>query len=297
MNSQPFFTVVIPTYNRADFLPKTIKTLLVQSFTDFEIIVVDDGSTDNTSEVMRTIMEQDVRVQYHPKKNEERAVAPNTGAGLAKGQYINFFDSDDLAYTHHLQTAYNTIQKHPNLAYFHLGYDVKSPEGEVLNTVNNLPTELNKTLIEGNMLSCNGVFIRKDVALQYPFTPDRALSASEDYELWLRLASRYTLYHENEVTSTVVNHEMRSVLSINLEKLIKRLELLETYLRKDDVFLQKYGKQLSKLRSNNCTYIALHLALTKKHRWQTLKFLLKSLGISLQVLGTRRFYATLKHLL
>lgn len=295
MDTTPFFTLVIPTYNRANFLPKTIASLLTQTFTDFEIIVVDDGSTDDTAEVMRNI--QDARVLYHQKKNEERAVARNAGANMARGTYINFFDSDDLAYPNHLQTAYNTIQslKNENLQFFHLGYDVKTPGGDILNVVNNLPAQLNDALIFGNMLSCNGVFLKKEIALQYPFTTDRALSASEDYELWLRLASRFTLYHNNIVTSTVVNHEMRSVLIVQLDKLTHRLQLLETYLLKDAIFVEKYKKHLSALRSNNCTYIALHLALTKKNRLKTLQYLLKSLRISWQVLGTRRFYATLKH--
>jgi glycosyltransferase involved in cell wall biosynthesis len=293
MNPNPFFTLVIPTYNRADFLPKTINSLLAQTFTDFEIIVVDDGSTDNTAEVLQGI--QDTRVHYQPKKNEERAVARNTGANSARGKYINFFDSDDIAYPNHLQTAYDTIQKLQNPEFFHLGYDIKTPEGEVIKIVNNLPETLNHKLIFGNTLSCNGVFIRREIALQYPFTPDRALSASEDYELWLRLSSRYTLYHNNTITSSVINHEMRSVLTVNLEKLSSRMRLLESYLQKDSVFLEKYGRYLPTFKSDNCTYIALHLALTKKNRWQTIKYLLKSLRISLQVLRTRRFYAAIKH--
>jgi glycosyltransferase involved in cell wall biosynthesis len=293
MNPEPYFTIVIPTYNRADFLPKTIETLLNQSFTNFEIIVVDDGSTDNTAEVMRKI--EDSRVIYHPKKNEERAVARNTGAKMARGKYINFFDSDDLAYTHHLQTAYNTIEKLQNPEFFHLSYDIKTPEGDIIREVNQLPDQLNQMLIHGNTLSCNGVFIRKDIALNFPFTPDRALSASEDYELWLRLSSRFTLHHNNTMTTSVINHEMRSVLTVNLEKLSSRMRLLESYLQKDTVFMEKYGKYLPTFKSDNCTYIALHLALTKKNRIQTIRYLIKSLTISLQVLKTRRFYATIKH--
>lgn len=295
MSPEPYFTIVIPTYNRAAFIAQTIQSVLSQSFSNFEVIVVDDGSTDLTAEIVSTI--NDPRLSYHPKENEERAVARNTGAALAKGKYINFFDSDDLLYENHLAVALETIERHDQPEFFHLAYDIKDPQDRLIKKVNEFKGELNAQLIHGNVLSCNGVFLRKDIALKYPFNPDRQLSASEDYELWMRLASRYTLYYNNTITSTVVNHEMRSVLTVNKEKLLKRISLFEKYLFADAAFRQKFKAAIPIIRADNCTYIALHLALTKKYRWEVVKYLFRALGIHWGVLKKRRFYATLKHLI
>ncbi|MBK7856746.1 MAG: glycosyltransferase family 2 protein [Bacteroidetes bacterium] len=103
-----FFSFVIPTYNRASLIGKTIQTLLNQSYQNFEVIVVDDGSTDNSEEVVNAF--DPSKVSFHKIPNCERGAARNYGAKISKGDYINFFDSDDLAYPHHLQTALDLIQ-------------------------------------------------------------------------------------------------------------------------------------------------------------------------------------------
>jgi glycosyltransferase involved in cell wall biosynthesis len=295
MQTDPFFTVVIPTYNRADFISKSITSALAQRFQDFEIIVVDDGSTDHTEEVVKSIKSD--KITYHKKKNEERAVARNTGARLGKGKYVNFFDSDDLLYPNHLEEAHRVIQEHGEPEFFHLGYDVKDPEGNLLSTMNTLEGNLNDRLIKGNFLSCNGVFVRRDIALKHPFNTDRDLSASEDYELWLRLAARYPLRFSNTVTSTVVNHELRSVLVINRDKLIKRQNLFIKYLWEDQVARKKYQKYKGLVLAEVYTYIALHLAITKKHRGDVIEYLTRSVFTRPATLGTRRFWATLKNLI
>ena len=205
---EPFFSVVIPTFNRAHLIGKTLDTFFQQTFFSFEIIVVDDGSTDNTDEVLAPYC-MDSRVQYHKKKNEERGVARNYGARLAKGMYVNFFDSDDLAYPNHLEVAYGCTKKWNSPEVFHLGYDMRTPDGHRWVIKNNLPPTVNDQLINGNHLSCNGVFIRRDMAMQHPFSQDRSLSASEDYALWLHLAARFPLHCCNTITSTIIDHEAR----------------------------------------------------------------------------------------
>ena len=78
------FSIVVPTYNREKFIVKTIQSLLNQTYNNFELLIIDDGSTDNTEKVVREI--EDQRIQYHQKENGERGAARNYGAKLAKGK-------------------------------------------------------------------------------------------------------------------------------------------------------------------------------------------------------------------
>src|SRR6476661_7993594 len=95
------FSVIIPTYNRAQIVRDTIMTVLNQTYRDFEIIVVDDGSTDETQKTVDSIT--DNRLRYFYKTNEERSVARNFGADKANGEYLIFLDSDDRFEINHLQ--------------------------------------------------------------------------------------------------------------------------------------------------------------------------------------------------
>ncbi|MBK6521010.1 MAG: hypothetical protein IPG08_01025 [Sphingobacteriaceae bacterium] len=89
-------------------------------------------------------------------------------------------------------------------------------------------TLANGVLINGNVLSCNGVFLKKEIALQFPFNESRKLSVSEDWDLWLRLSARYKIHLIGVVTSYIVDHEERSVMSFNEQKLLDRMhELLK----------------------------------------------------------------------
>ena len=173
--ADPFISLVVPTYNRAGYIVKTLATLLAQDYDAYEIIVVDDGSTDNTEAAVAAIGNS--RIRYHKKQNAERGAARNYGARLATGQYVNFFDSDDLAYPNHLREAAKVIAALGNPEIFHLGYDIKDADGNLERTVGSLPSSVNAVLIDGNHLSCNGVFVSRDIFLALPFSENRSLSA------------------------------------------------------------------------------------------------------------------------
>src|SRR5262245_63041093 len=219
------FSVIIPTYNRAALIEKTIRSVLDQREGEFEVIVIDDGGTDDTGEVIAAI--GDSRIRYHHKQNEERAAARNVGTALASGDYVTFLDSDDLFYKDHLRHAAEMIEKRERPEWFHLGYEIANDEGNRIRPSGTLPEIANELLTDGNFLSCRGVFIRRDIALKHPFNEDRALSGTEDYELWLRLASRYPLYCDRRITSAIVQHDRRSVINTSRDDLFTRIELLE----------------------------------------------------------------------
>ena len=287
------FSIVIPTYNRAGFIDKTIHSLLKQSYFNFEILVVDDGSTDNTEEVVKSI--NDSRIFYFKKENAERGAARNFGAKKATGDFINFFDSDDIAYNNHLQTAFETISNNKDTSIFHLGFDIKTPEGDLVRTPSSI-SNINKQLINGNVMSCNGVFIKKEIALQNPFSEIRELSASEDYLLWLQLSAQYPIIKNNTVTSTIIEHDQRSVLSINKKALIKRKELMLKMALEDNRINLFYKKNINKLKLNTYSYISLHLIMAKEKK-EGFKYLKKSVLTDYSYLFQKRFYASVKHLL
>lgn len=290
MQTNLHFSIVIPTYNRASFIQKTIQSVLDQTYQNFEVIIVDDGSTDNTEEIVASI--KDSRLTYFKKKNEERARARNFGANLAKGKYVNFLDSDDTLYPTHLSQALKMIEINDFPEIFHLNFDIYHVASNKAVPAKDIHGNLNLSLVKkGNLLSCNGVFLRNDIAKKFPFNEDIALSASEDYELWLRLAARYKIHHSNVITSSVVNHELRSVLNFKKELLAKRLYLFLHYISQDEEFNRMYGNYKSLLTSYANSYISLHIALTGKDKVASVKYLLKALSSNMNVIFTKRFYS------
>ena len=110
MSENPSVSVVIATYNRADLLPETVDSVLNQRFQNFELIVVDDGSTDDTREVLRRYQP---RVRYLYQENRGPSAARNLGVRHAKGAWIAIQDSDDLCAPEHLAALYGYVQSHP----------------------------------------------------------------------------------------------------------------------------------------------------------------------------------------
>jgi len=112
MCRSPFFSIIIPTYNRAHTIRRPIDSIIAQTFTDLELVIVDDGSTDDTKSIVDSY--RDARIRYVWQENQERSVARNHGIKLAKGEWICFQDSDDEYSPVHLQVLYDGIKKHPD---------------------------------------------------------------------------------------------------------------------------------------------------------------------------------------
>lgn len=289
-----FFSIVIPTYNRANLIETTIKSLLNQSYTNFEIIVVDDGSTDNTVEIVNKIVS--AKISFYKIKNSERGFARNFGAKKAKGNYINFFDSDDIALENHLEIANQMVLKYNNPEIFHLNYVVRNVKTGAEKKKQWNEETVNNNLWKGNSLSCNGVFIKKEVSLQFPFNESRELSVSEDWELWLRLSARFNIYLSPIITSVIIDHDERSVMNYNEIKLLARKNALLKGLENDVVFMNKYCGLLKKIDAHMYSYISLHAILSGK-KSKGLKYLLHALKLNPMELFSIRFLAICKHLL
>ena len=295
--SEILFSIVVPTYNRAHLITSTIESLTKQDYTNFEIIIVDDGSTDNTAEVIAPFL-SDARISYYKKNNAERAAARNFGAAKAKGEYVNFFDSDDIALSNHLKVANHLVQEKQQPEWFHLAYAWAEIDHSIRNKVNNFKGEtLNNIICDGNPLSCNGVFIRKDKILENRFNEKRELSASEDYDLWLRLAARFPLYYSNEVTSLIIDHDARSVRAMNPQKIIDRLNIFTNSVKSDEQIQKVFSNKLNTIQMFADLYIAVHLAPQPKYKLDSIKYLIKTIFTDISVLKTKAFYATIKNII
>ena len=288
------FSVIIPTHNRASFIAKTILSVLNQTYENFELILVDDGSTDNTEEIVNSI--KDERIKYFKIPNSERGAARNFGMGKSKGDYITFLDSDDYFYVSYLKNARESLLKFDSPAFFHLGYEVRNSNAKLMFKIDFLKSDTSGFIFKGNPLSCMGVFLRKDVAEKFHFNEDRQLSGSEDWELWLRIIANYGIKIDNRVSACLVQHEERSVLHFNEEKLYKRKELALKYAFQDTVVQEKFKKNYRQIDAYADGYIALHLLLSGKNI-NSLKYISKSIfGYPLSVFS-RRFLVFNKYFL
>ena len=113
----PFFSVVIPTYNRSDFLKSAVASVLSQTCIDFELLIVDDGSTDKTPSLVAGY--QDARIVYVPQSHQGVSAARNAGIRASRGPWIAFLDSDDCFAPDKLTRAREYINKFPNFSVFH----------------------------------------------------------------------------------------------------------------------------------------------------------------------------------
>ena len=225
-----FFTVVIPTYNRAGFIADTIRSVLAQTFTAFEIVVVDDGSKDNTAEVVRQFV--DPRVQYHFKENGERGMARNYGLARAQGEYVLFLDSDDLLHPNHLATLHSAIQEQNQPNFIATKFDFNRNGQRSASDLAPLPAGHYglEFFLQGNAMACNICVRRQNPGLKL-FEEDRSFAAVEDWMFMLENTQVDTVYLVDAVTLTMNDHDGRSMRADN-SGLVRRLELAATWMQR-----------------------------------------------------------------
>lgn len=199
-------SVIVPTYNRCRFLLETVESILQQKFRDFELIVVDDGSTDETQEVLKPYGDQ---VRYLFQENRGAAVARNRGAKAARGEYLAFCDDDDLWRPDHLELLSGLLREHPHAGMaFSNAVFFKESRGHILRP---MMREKYVRLLERRALSPSDLFLKSVVAtLSVVMVRREAFRAIgcfnekiklvDDRDLALRISLRYEIAFLNEVT-------------------------------------------------------------------------------------------------
>lgn len=194
----PFFSIIIPTFNRASFMAETIQSVLNQTFGDFELIIVDDASKDNTEEIINSF--GDPRIIYIKNKtNLERSTSRNIGIQKASGQYICFLDSDDRYLENHLEVLYKNIleKEKPEALFLVNAYDMV--DGVVVERDCPEIVKYNKYhFILAYTFNPPRMCIHKNILEMIKFDP--LINICEDVDLSLRIAKNYPIYQINERT-------------------------------------------------------------------------------------------------
>lgn len=242
---EPFFSIVIPTYNRAHLIAKTLESVRQQEFKAFEVLVVDDGSRDNTAEVVQPFL-ADPRFQYFPKQNAERGAARNYGLDRARGEYVIFLDSDDLFHPEHLTTLHAAIEAgQPRPDFIATKYDFeregrRRPSGVVAMPAGPLGFDV---FLQGNALACN-VCVRRGNPGLHRFEEDRRFAAIEDWMFMLENTQHGGVVQlVDALTLTMNDHDERSMRADN-QGLIRRLELAAGWMQQHLTLTPMQRRQL-----------------------------------------------------
>lgn len=186
----PFFSIIIPTYNRRFLLPKTLESVLEQTDPDWECLVVDDGSEDNTADFVRSLTEK--RLRYFYQDNQGPAAARNTGLREARGAWIAFLDSDDWWEPNKLERFSGAIKQYPDIRIFH-SEEIWFKNGRRHNPKRKHQKPDGRVFTQALPLCC--ISISTAVLHREVFDTvglfDVSLPVCEDYDFWLRATHRY----------------------------------------------------------------------------------------------------------
>jgi glycosyltransferase involved in cell wall biosynthesis len=218
----PKVSVVIPTYNRADFLPQAVRSVLSQTFSDYELLILDDASTDRTQELRSGFLE-DSRVRYvkHPK-NIGITANRNYGLAIARGEYIAMLDSDDVWLDgSKLKRQVDILDNHEDCAlvgtYARIIDKNGAAKGEIATHRND--TSIRRNFLVTNQFVQSSVLIRKQV-LEELGGYDTDFPLWEDYDLWLRIGRKYLVRNIGEMLTGYRDHDANISKTSELKSLL-----------------------------------------------------------------------------
>ena len=248
VDSQALVSVIIPCYDQGHFLVEAVTSVLAQTYTDHEIIIVDDGSKDNTREVAARF----AQVQYVRQPNQGAASARNRGIRESKGDYLVFLDADDRLLPRALEIGVNTLTARPDCA-MTFGSCVRIDDAGIL-----LPTfwrplisdDYYRTFLRrcyiyhpASVVCRRGIFA---AGIRF----DESLTVCSDYDFYLKVARRWPVHCHNETVSEYRRHSQQSSTNKKrtLEQALAILRSQEPYTRQNDAHRRMLKKGIRRYR-------------------------------------------------
>lgn len=203
----PLVSVIIPTYNGSRFIRETIQSVIGQTYPKIEIIVIDDGSTDNTPDIVKSI--NDPRLIHIRQANSGVSMARNHGIDISHGDYIAFLDHDDVWLPHKLERQLQLFKEDPNIAMVYSDTFIIDENNSIINTYSHkikfYRGKIFKELFLSLFITILTVVMKKSAFLELgPFLP---YNTCEDYDLFLKCASKYPIDYIDEPLAKFRVHE------------------------------------------------------------------------------------------
>lgn len=210
-------SVIIPCYNQAHYLGEAIESVLAQSYPHYEIIVVDDGSPDNTAEVTAKYP----GVRYVRQKNQGLSGARNTGIRQSKGKYLVFLDADDRIVPDALQVGVNCLHVHPECAFVSGHHRYIKGDGLLLNEYPPEPIDSDRylALLQRNYIGMHATVMYQRYIFDSVGGFDTTLKSCEDYDLYLRIARQFPIFRHDEMVAEYRWHD--SNMTKNSQRMLK----------------------------------------------------------------------------
>ena len=199
----PRVSVLMTAYNAGDFIAQAIESILIQTYKDFEFIIINDGSTDNSSEIINSFKDKRIRIVSRPNKG--RHVSLDEGLALAKGTYTAIMDADDISDKDRLKLQVRYMDEHPECAAVSAFINIINKDGTRLSNWkadrdNFTPRQIRSALPKENCIANPAVLIKTEVLRKFGYRHDQV---SEDYDLWLRMLSAgYQIHKTNQALLT-----------------------------------------------------------------------------------------------
>lgn len=205
--SNPFFSVVIPLYNKESTISHTLRAVAKQDFDDFEVVVVDDGSTDQGPEIVKTFMQEEPRIRLIQQPNARVSAARNRGIEESTGPYVAFLDADDVWESEHLSELFALAKDYPEAGLLGTAYirRMASPPGigvivEKLENKRGLVDNYFELVKEAQFIYTSSISIPRWALAEQGGFPIEEKYCSEDLNLWARIAANYAVAYSGKLT-------------------------------------------------------------------------------------------------
>tara|TARA_Y200000002_G_scaffold360847_1_gene346446 strand:+ start:6133 stop:7035 length:903 start_codon:yes stop_codon:yes gene_type:complete len=223
MSKNILFSIILPTFNRGNLIHNAIESVINQTIKSWELIIVDDGSSDNTKAIIDDYKRTDTRIKYVYQQNKERSAARNKGINHSSSDWICFLDSDDIYHKNHLE-EFNNLLKINNYAqglYFSgLSFGSYSKEKEKYNLSHNNNVEFVLLNTIGTPRAC----VSSKIINEYQF--NEKIRVGEDRELWVRILKKNPLFFHTKKTFVEIDHKERSVKQGSENENIKTVKFI-----------------------------------------------------------------------